>query len=67
MKFFLYKQKMLLMLIIVDHVPATVFFFFSKVHPACHNIVNGIKTGSDSKKTEKHAVDCSKDVCWDVK
>ena len=27
--------------IIVVHVHATVFF--SKVHPACHNIVNGIK------------------------
>ena len=28
-----------------------------KVHPACHNIVNGIKPGSDSRKTDKHAVD----------
>ena len=33
---------------------------FPKVHPACHNIVNGIKPRSDSKKTDKHAVDCSK-------
>ena len=33
---------------------------FSKVRPACHNIVNGIKPGSDSKKTDKHAADCSK-------
>ena len=33
---------------------------FSKVHPACHNIVNGTKPGSDSKKTDKHAVGCSK-------
>ena len=33
---------------------------FSKVHPACHNIVNGIKPGSNSKKTDKHAADCSK-------
>ena len=41
--------------------------FFSKVHPACHNIVNGIKPGSDSSKTDKHAVDCSKAVCWSVK
>ena len=32
--------------------------FFSKVHPACHNIVNGIKPGSYSKKTDKHAADC---------
>ena len=24
---------------------------FSKVHPACHSIVNGIKPGSNSKKT----------------
>ena len=29
--------------------------FFSKVHPACHNIANGIKPGSDFKKTDKHA------------
>ena len=43
--------------IIVVHVHATVF---SKVHLTCHNIVNGIKPGSDSKKTDKHAVDCSK-------
>ena len=28
---------------------------FSKVHPACHSIVNGIKPGSNSKKTDKHA------------
>ena len=40
---------------------------FSKVHPACHSIVNGIKPGSISKKTDKHAADCSKVVCWDVK
>ena len=51
--------------IIVVHVYATVFF--SKVRPVCHNIVNGIKPGSDSKKTDKHAVDCSKAVCWGVK
>ena len=46
--------------IIVVHVHATVF---SKVQPACHNIVNGIKPGSDSKKTAKLAADCSKAVC----
>ena len=28
---------------------------FSKVHPACHSNVNGIKPGSNSKKTDKHA------------
>ena len=39
-------------------------FFFSKVHPACHNIANGIKSGSNSKKTDKHAADFSKAVCW---
>ena len=39
---------------------------FSKVHPACHSIVNGIKPGSYSKKTDKHAADCSKAVCWGV-
>ena len=31
--------------IIIIHVHATVF---SKVHPACHNIANGIKPESDS-------------------
>ena len=40
---------------------------FSKVHPACHNIANGIKPGSNSKKTDKPAADCSKAVCWGVK
>ena len=29
---------------------------FSKIHPACYNIVNGIKPGSDSEKTDKHTV-----------
>ena len=28
---------------------------FSKVHPACHSIVNGFKPGNNSKKTDKHA------------
>ena len=50
--------------IIVVHVYANVFF--SKVHPACHNIVNCIKPGNNSKKTDKHAADCSKAVCWGV-
>ena len=40
---------------------------FSKVRPASHSIVNGIKPGSISKKTDKHAADCSKAVCWGVK
>ena len=40
---------------------------FSKVHRARHNIANGIKRGSNSKKTGKHAADCSKAVCWGVK
>ena len=40
---------------------------FSKVNPACHSIVNGIKPGSNSIKTDKHAADCSKAVCWGVK
>ena len=42
-------------------------WFFSKVQSACHNIANGIKPGSDSRKTDKHAVDYSKAVCWGVK
>ena len=37
--------------IIVVHFHATVFF--SKVHQACHNIANGIKPGSDSKRSKK--------------
>ena len=37
---------------------------FSIVHPACHKFANGIRPGSESKKTDKHAGDCSKDVCW---
>ena len=40
---------------------------FSKVHPACDSIVNGIKPGSNSTKTDKHAANCSKAVCWGVK
>ena len=28
---------------------------FSKIHQACHSIVNGIKPGSNSKKTDKIA------------
>ena len=39
---------------------------FSKVYPACHSIANGIKPGSNSK-TDKHAVDCSKAVCLDMR
>ena len=35
--------------ILVVHARAIVF---SEVHPACHNIVNGIKPGSNSKKTD---------------
>ena len=40
---------------------------FSKVNPGCHSIVNSIKPESNSKETDKHAADCSKDVCWGVK
>ena len=40
---------------------------FSKVHPACRSIVNGIEPGSNSKKTGTHAANCSKAVCWGVK
>ena len=36
---------------------------FSKVHPARHNIVNSIKPGSNSIKTDKHAADRSNAVC----
>ena len=44
--------------IIVVHVQTTVFFL------KLTHIVNGIKAGSDSKKTDKHAADCSKAVYW---
>ena len=37
------------------------------IHPACYNIANGIIPESDSKKTDKHASDCSKAVCLGVK
>ena len=40
---------------------------FSKVHPACHSIVNGVKPESYSKQTDKHAANCSKAVSWGVK
>ena len=40
---------------------------FSKANPACRGIVNCIKPGSNSKKADKHAADCSKAVCWDIK
>ena len=42
-------------------------FFFSKDHPACHNIANNNKPGSNSKNTDNHAADCSKAVCWGLK
>ena len=51
--------------LIVVHVHAIVFF--SKVHRACQNIVNGIKPGRNSKKTDKHAADSPKAVYWGVK
>ena len=31
---------------------------FSKVNPVCHNFENGIKPGSNPKKTDKHAAAC---------
>ena len=34
--------------------------FLSKIHPACHNDANGIKAGSKSNMTDKHAAECSK-------
>ena len=40
---------------------------FSKVHPVSHSITNGIIPGSNSKKTDKHAANCSKPVCRGVK
>ena len=40
--------------------------FLSKIYPACHNDANGTKAGSNSKMTNKHAAECSKDVCLGV-
>ena len=40
---------------------------FYRVPPACYNIAKAIKPGSNSKKTDKHAAHCSKDLCWGVK
>ena len=40
---------------------------FSKFHTECHNIANGIKPVSNSKKTNKHAADCLEAVYWGVK
>ena len=34
--------------------------FLSKIHAACHNDANGIKAGTNSKMTDKHAAECSK-------
>ena len=34
--------------------------FSSKIHPACHNDANGIKAGSNSNMTDKHAAESSK-------
>ena len=39
---------------------------FFKVYPASHYITNRIKPGSNSKKTDKHAANSSKSVCWGV-
>ena len=39
--------------------------FLSKIHPICHNIVNGIKPGSNSTN-DKHAAECSNAVCWGI-
>ena len=40
---------------------------FSEVFPACHDIANGIKPGSNSKKTEKHAADGPKSCMLGLK
>ena len=57
------KIHILVSKIRVVHVYANAF----QVYPACPNIANGIKPGSYSKKTDKHAADFSKAVCWGVK
>ena len=38
-------------------------FFSDRSYPACQDIANGIKPGSNSKTTDKHAANCSKTVC----
>ena len=37
--------------------------FLSKIYPACHLDANGIKTGSNSTITDKHAAEQGKTVC----
>ena len=57
--------------IIIVHVHATVF---SKVHPACHNIANGIKPESNSERlismlriAQKLYVGAKSDICEMIK
>ena len=42
-------------------------FFLSKMHLACHNDTIGIKTGSNSKMTDKPAAECPKAAYFGVK
>ena len=40
--------------------------FLSKIYPACHLDVNGIKPGSNSITTDKHTAEHSKAACLGI-
>ena len=40
--------------------------FLSKIYPACHLDVNGIKPGSNSIITDKHTAERSKTACLGI-
>ena len=40
--------------------------FLSKIYPACHLDVNGIKPGSNSIMTDKHTAEHSKAACLGI-
>ena len=40
--------------------------FLSKIYPACHLDVNGIKPGSNSIMTDKHTAEHSKTACLGI-
>ena len=47
----------------VDYVEGIIL---SKINPACHMDVNGIKPGSNAIMTDKHTAEHSKTVCLGI-
>ena len=43
-----------------------VVLFLSKIYPACHLDVNGIKPGSNSIMTDRHTAEHSKTACLGI-